>query len=307
MSQLFWIFALSVFFLTSGFAKLEDYFKKAPGKSSAHSMKNIDFIYTINLDQRPEKFQKCTQQLHPYQIYPYRFSAVNGWELTLETITDVGVRYMPGMTGGFWGTSYLDASFEAHHEVIQNYGQVYFCHCMGRGPIGIALSHFSILQDALDSGYRTIWVMEDDIEIVQDPRVLSYLIRKLDSEVGKGNWDILFTDRDTKNQNGEYVPCRGYAKSPNFEPKDPKRFDQDKNVGPHFRRIGARYGAYSMIVRRSAMEKILHYAKKHNIFLPYDMMFYLPENMKLYTVRRDVVTTEARAISDNGGPNYLSK
>ncbi|MFI5334690.1 MAG: hypothetical protein ACHQT8_05960 [Chlamydiales bacterium] len=31
------------------------------------------------------------------------------------------------------------------------------------------LSHLSILQDAFDSGYETIWVMEDDIEVVRNP------------------------------------------------------------------------------------------------------------------------------------------
>ncbi len=304
MKNLIWCFLL---FFSSAFAKLEDHFKPAPRKASIHSYRNIDFIYLINLDQRPEKYLKCVKQLYPYQIYPYRFSAVNGWELSLETINDVGVKFMPGMTGGFWGTSYLDPTYSPHHEIIHTEGQVYFCHCMGRGPIGISLSHLSILQDALDSGYETIWVMEDDIELVQDPRSIPDLIQKLDAKVGKGNWDLLFTDRDTKDQQGNYVPCKGYARSPNFEPVSPDRFSQERNVGSEFRRIGARYGAYSMIVRRSAMEKILHYAKTHNIFLPFDMMFYLPESMKLFTVQKDVVTTEARAISDNGGANYLQK
>jgi len=304
MKHIVWFWILLSSF---AFAKLEDHFKKAPGKMSIHSMRNIDFIYTINLDQRPEKFRKCTEQLHPYGIYPYRFSAVNGWELSLETINDVGVKFEKGMSGGFWGTSYLDETFMPHHEIIQNIGQVYFCHCMGRGPIGIVLSHLSILQDALDSGYETIWVMEDDIEIVEDPRKLSDLIEQMDKKIGKNNWDILFTDRDTKNQNGEYVPCKGYARSLNFKPSNPNKFSIEKNVGSTFRYIGARYGAYSMIVRRSGIKKILQYAKTYNIFLPYDMFFYLPEGMTMYTVRNDVVSTEARAISDNGSPNYLNK
>jgi GR25 family glycosyltransferase involved in LPS biosynthesis len=307
MKKTIWMVTLFSLFSLTAFAKLEDHFKKALGKSPMHSMQNIDFIYTINLDQRPEKFSKCIEQLHPYGIYPYRFSAVNGWELSLETIQDVGVKFESGMTGGFWGTSYLDQTLMPHHEIIQNLRQVYFCHCMGRGPIGIVLSHLSILQDALDSGYETIWVMEDDIEIVQDPRQLSDLIRQMDKKIGKNRWDILFTDRDTKNQEGQYVPCKGYARSPNVEPRNPNKFLIEENVGSVFRRIGARYGAYSMIVRRSAMQKILDYAKTYHIFLPYDMFFYLPEGMNIFTVQNDVVTTEARAASDNGGPNYLKK
>jgi hypothetical protein len=103
------------------------------------------------------------------------------------------------------------------------------------------------------------------------------------------------------------VPCRGYAKSPNVEPKDPEKFKLERDVSSTFRSVGARFGAYSMIVRRSGMEKILHYAKTYNIFLPYDLFYYLPEGMAMFTVRKDVVTTEVRAISDNGAPNYLDK
>ena len=80
-------FALLIFFHCE--AAVADHFKKALGKSDIHRMKNIDFIYMINLDQRPEKFEKCINQLHPFGIYPYRFSAVNGWELTIEAINDV--------------------------------------------------------------------------------------------------------------------------------------------------------------------------------------------------------------------------
>lgn len=288
-------------------AKVEDHFKLAPNKKTTHKMKNIDFIYTINLDARPEKFQKCLDQLLPYGIEPYRFSAVNGWELSLKDINDVAVSYESWMDGRMFGTSYLPENRgEPSHEQVHVPQKKYFCHCMSRGAIGIVLSHLSILQDAYDSGYQTIWVMEDDIEIMQDPHLLSSLVKKLDSLVGPKGWDVLFTDQDTKNQNGEYVPCLGYALRPNFSPKNPKRFAEREKIGP-FTKVGARYGAYSMIVRRSGMKKILDFIKQHNIFLPYDMDFYLPNNISMYAVQEDVVSTEPMAISDNGGPNYLKK
>ena len=151
-------------------ADVEDHLKKVTNKSSAYSMKNIDFIYLINLDQRPEKLRLSLDQLSPFQIYPCRFSAVNGWELSLEALNDVGLKYSPEMEGGFLGTCYhLDGNFEPSHETIEVYGQTYFSHCLARGPIGICLSHISVLQDAYTSGYETIWVMEDDIEVIQDP------------------------------------------------------------------------------------------------------------------------------------------
>ena len=289
------------------FAKLEDHFKPALNKSGVHKIKNIDFIYTINLDARPEKFQKCLDQLLPYGIEPYRFSAVNGWELTLDDINDVCLTYEPWMNGSMFGTSYLpENDGMPSHELVSVPGKKYFCHCMSRGAVGIVLSHLSILQDAYNSGYETVWIMEDDIQLIQNPHNLSGLIKKLDQAVGKGKWDILFTDQDTKNQNGEYVPCKGYALRPNFTPKNPSRFSERNSVGI-FTKTGARYGAYSMIIRRSGMSKILNFFKKHQVFLPYDMDFYLPNDIQIYAVQEDVVSTEPTALSDNGGPNYLKK
>lgn len=304
----------SVFFLlltlsaSFSYGDIAKHLKKPLDKDEGHSIRNIDFIYVINLDQRPEKFESCVKQLAPYGIRPYRFSAVNGWELPFETINDVGVKFQPGMQGAFWGTSYFSEMQGApKHELIQNYGQTYFCHCMSRGAIAIVLSHLSVLQDAYDSGYETIWVMEDDIEILKNPHVLSELIDKLDQLMSKNGWDVLFTDRDTKNQKGDYVPCLGYALRPNFTPPDPLKFQSRKNVSKDFSMIGARYGAYSMIVRRSGMKKILDFIKTHYIFLPYDMDNYLPPSIRMFAVQNDVVSTQPKALSDNGAPNYLKK
>jgi len=291
-------------------ASIESYFKKAVDKPAVYQqIQNIDFIYTINLDQRPEKFVHCVDALAPYGIYPYRFSAVNGWELSLEAINNLGIQYQQGMMKNLWGTVYLpDGDFEPYHEILHVPGRNYFSHCLSRGAIGIVVSHLSVLQDAYDSGYKIIWVMEDDIEVIQNPHVLSHLINRLNALTKKnGGWDILFTDQDTKNQEGKYVPCMGYAKRPNYTPNNTKRFSSRADLGKVFRSVGARYGAYSMIVSRSGMKKILKFFKTYKIFLPYDMDFYMPDDIIMYTVINDVVSTQPRALSDNGAPNYNNR
>ncbi len=288
--------------------ELEYYFKRAEGKSDVHSMGNIDFIYVINLDERPEKFQHTIDELKPYGITPYRFSAVNGWNLGVESLNHLGVKFGPWMSSGIMGTSYLlQDEGKPSHEMIHVPGKTYFSHCMSRGAIGIVLSHLSILQDAFDSGYETIWVMEDDIEVKRDPRLLVEMIDKLDELVGKNGWDVLFTDQDTKTQDGTYVPCSAYAPRPNFTPPNPYKFQIKEDISPDFRRLGARYGAYSMIVRRSGMKKLLDFFKQYSIFLPYDMDFTQPPGISFFNVRDDVVSTQPRALSDNGAPNYKSK
>lgn len=290
-------------------AEIEDHFRKVVNKSSCYSLKNIDFIYMINLDQRPEKLKMSLDQLASYGIYPCRFPAVNGWELTLEEINDVGVKFSPEMEGGFMATCY-PARLEGKpsHELIQNYGQTYFVHCLARGAIGCTLSHLSILQDAWDSGYETIWVMEDDIHVLKDPRVIPALIEKLDEVVGKNEWDVLFTDRDFRSANGAHTPAYGAAKRPDyafFQYANDYSFKID--VSPEFRRIANRYGTASMIIRRSGIKKILQFFKAHQMYLPYDMDLIYARGIKLYTVNEDVVSNLTQALSDVGGPFYLEK
>ncbi len=284
-------------------AALVDHFKKIEGKDPAlHGMKNIDFIYMINLDERPEKYQRSLNQLQPYGVTPYRFSAVNGWKLSLADINDVGVKYTHDMDGGFLATSYLTPDLQPIHSVIKNLGQTYFVHCFARGTIGIALSHLSILQDAYDSGYETIWVMEDDIKVVQDPNKLSELIDRLDAKVK--DWDILFTNQDIINSKGTYTQNRGFARRPNFKPTNPSKFAMRTTIDSEFLKIGARFGAHSMIVRRSGMEKLLNFFKTYQIYLPYDIDYYLPEGIQLYALIDDVVANIPGAASDNGVPSY---
>ena len=288
----------------------EAYFKKPLNKEGNHRFGKIDFIYMINLDQRPEKFTRSLQQLALYGIEPYRFSAVNGWELSIEAIQDVGIQYYPGVVLDRFGTRYfLDQQGEEQSEHGQQWGipTTYFSHCMTRGAIGIVLSHLSVLQDAYDSGYEMIWVMEDDIEVKAHLSLLSELIDQLDRLAGEDGWDILFTDPDTKNGLGTYVPCDSYAWRPNYTPANVERFALRIDLSSDLKRVGSRYGAYSMIVRRSGMEKILEFLKTYSIFLPFDMEFTQPDDIRLYSVTRDVVSTCPGAISDNGVPRYLEK
>jgi GR25 family glycosyltransferase involved in LPS biosynthesis len=297
-----------LFLVNSVHGDLEDHLKIPLNKSDIHQMRNIDFIYLINLDERPEKLKLSLDQLAPFGIIPYRFSAVNGWKLSLEAINDIGLKFSPEMTGGFMGTSYLEQdNYKESHEIIQKPGKTYFCHCMARGTIGIAMSHISILQDAENSGYEAIWVMEDDIEVLKDPRLISDLIDQLDAAVGKENWDILFTDKDIRDGDGNHKPCYWSAQRPDFiKQASYNNYAARTPINSQFIQIGARYGATSMIVRKSGIKKLMQFFRAHQVFLPYDMEYILPTGIKLFSVTEDVVSNLPKALSDNGGPNYLT-
>ncbi len=296
---------------TSSYAQLSDHLKKAEGKNEIHKARNIDFIYMINLDQRPEKFALASEQLHRYGIQPYRFSAVNGWELSLETINDVGLKYLPGMTPLFATAFPFEAEGSPSHEFMTQYGKTYFTWGMARGPIGIALSHLSVLKDAWDSGYETIWVMEDDIEVMQDPNQISDLIDKLDALVGGKNWDVLFTDIDYRGRDGNHLDAYGAPRRPDmdcsWEARYAPKYTARAEISSEFKEVTARFGAHSMIVRRSGMKKLLEFAYVHKIYLPFDLDNYLAPDIRRYGLTFDVVTEMLNAISDNGFPFYKEK
>ncbi len=289
------------------YADVEDHLRKVPDKSQMRTIAHIDCIYMINLDQRPEKWDQSIRQLAPYGIVPCRFPAVNGWELSLEEINDIGVLFSPQMEGNFLGTCYpFHQNFEPSHEVIQYYGQTYFCHCMSRGAIGIALSHISVLQDAFDSGYETIWVMEDDIDVKQSPHLLSEMIDRLDQLIGKDGWDVLFTDRDIRNIYGDYIPNFYAGRRPDMAASlGENSYSLREQISPDFLKIGSRSGAHSMVLRKSGIKKLLDFFKSHQIFFPYDMEYILPFGIRLFSLMNDIVSNLPGASSDNGGPNYL--
>jgi GR25 family glycosyltransferase involved in LPS biosynthesis len=283
---------------------IEKYFKPALNKANYHSMPGIDFIYMINLDQRPEKYESTINELKPYGIVPYRFSAVNGWELSFEALDQLGIFYEPGTPEGPICSVYRHVGDKEYmsFEIMKEPGVSYFCHSMSRGAIGIILSHLSVLQDAYDSGYNTIWVMEDDIRVVTDPHELSLMISVLDNLAP--DWDVFFTDTETKNSDGNPVYCGGIRPRPNFALRSLDYYVNRTRLNRDIVKMGLRFGTYSIIVRRSGMKKLLDFFKTYKLFFPYDLDCFYPTDIKFYACTRDIVTTTAGGLSDNGNPTY---
>lgn len=278
-------------------ADFEKHLKKIIKKTKGHTIRNVDFIYMINLDHRTEKWADSINQLAPYNIIPFRFSGIYGKNLSNKVINDIGVKYSHWMDRKEEAV-YLDSSRTFKKERPTVIGRTYFSPSITFGALGIILGHLSIIKDALDSNYNTIWVMEDDIEVIQDPHLISDMIDHLDDLVGKEGWDILFTDKNSKDVRGNLY-CIEHAWRPNFFPPNPARFSMSKMISDKIMKIGARYGAYSMIIRRSGMKKIYNFIKTYQIFLPYDMEYILPDHMQMFTVIDDIVSTNPHAISDN--------
>jgi GR25 family glycosyltransferase involved in LPS biosynthesis len=267
-------------------------------------MAGIDFIYMINLDERPEKYVRTMQAFEPYEIYPYRFSAVNGWKLSFEAMDELGIIYQPSMTEGPLSTVYrhVDGVEYASNEIMKEPGVTYFSHCLSRGAIGCLMSHLSVLQDAYDSGYKTIWVMEDDVEIVRDPHEISHLIQILDSLAP--DWDIFFTDPDIHGAGGHRSYCGGIEPRPNFRTHAVEYYRNREQTHPDIVKLGLRFGSHSMVIRRGGIQKLLDYFKTNKLFFPYDMEYHFPTEIKRYASTYDIVTNIGGGASDNAQPTY---
>lgn len=306
-----------------GCANLTKHLKTGIGKEAKNkAIEHIDAIYLINLDQRPEKLEKTMRQLDPYGIIPYRFSAIYGWGLSNEALNEVGMKYQKNMVKGKWVFHYpAETDAPPQFELLSEE----FCGktCVERnttpGAIGCALSHLSILQNAYDQGYETIWVLEDDISVQDDPHKLGAYIAKLDALIGRNGWDILYTDMDTLDnliyqQDNDFISelkGAGYYWRPDLELSDQKRFTKRTVINEDFLRIGCRMRAHSIIYRRSGIKKILDFEKKHSLFLPYDNELPLIPDIKMVNLRHDVVTvfldsSDTRNNSFTKGPVWES-
>jgi hypothetical protein len=293
-----WLFPLV------GWSAVSDHLRVLQDKSPVSSIRNIDYIYVINLDHRREKYEQTVQELAPYGIVPYRFSAVNGWKLPIEVIWDVSLEFKEGMRLGGMGTVYkIDPENKKEylsHEIVDQLGERYLVHCASRGMIGCLLSHLTVMQDALFSDYEVVWICEDDIEVVRNPYSLSSYIDDLDRIVGRENWDVLFTFRDYRGPNGEYIVAYGANYRPNIDTHNQEQFMIDKPISDELRQVGTRFGTQSMIWTRQGIEKVLKFYDEYKCFIPYDMDLVLVPNIRMYSTRQDVVTNRLNALTDLG-------
>lgn len=283
---------------------IEKYLRPAENKSAPQCMMNIDFIYMINLDKRPEKYLNTMKVFEPYGIFPYRFSAVNGWDLSFEDLEQLGVIYEPGMPEGPIATVFRHENAEEYisFEIMKEPGISYYCHSLSRGAIGCILSHLSVLQDAYDSGYHVIWVMEDDVKAVSNPHELSSLIAVLDNQAP--DWDVLFTDDEAKNGDGNRVYCGAIRPRPTVQLQSVDYYRHRAYVNGDIIKLGLRFGSYSMIIKRPGMKKILDFYKTHKIYFPYDIDYRFVPDINMYSCTRDIVTNISGATSDNGVPTF---
>lgn len=285
-------------------SEIERYLRKPEKIENKEQVYGIDQIYLINLDQRPERLQEMREQLAPFSIFPSRLSAIHGWRLALSDLQQIGLQYRPGMDNG------ADKVYKPCLRPLELreipldetcYGKACFHPRFTPGAIGCALSHLSVIHDALSNGFKTIWILEDDARVVKNPHLLSHTIEKLDELTGK-QWDALYTDDRAHFE--AFTP--GTVWRPDLPDLCYEPLYEYSPFGNEFMRIGGRCQAHSVILRESGMRKIYDFETKRGLFMPYDVEISFASDMLLYNLKDEIVWGGfgASRISDTDFDNF---
>lgn len=258
-----WVWTLFLSASLSGANVVENYLVEADQINHFSGIYFIDCVYVINLQRRFDKWENVNDQLNKYSIYPTRFNAIDGWKLSKQDV------------------DLLIGSYPMRMRV---------------GQICCLLSHLSVIKSAYDRGFQCIWVCEDDIDIVEDPHQLSFILLNL--YCIDFYWDILYTDIDTKGNNGIRVQSLMSDFRPDQENEPIEYYRQRIRINDDISEIKQRFGAYSMIISRNGMEKILRYFTSLYLWTAYDIDIHYIPNIKQYSMNRDIVTINYLLPSD---------
>jgi GR25 family glycosyltransferase involved in LPS biosynthesis len=241
-------------------------------------MEGIDAVYIINLEKRPRKWIESIKRLKKWGIAANRFVAIDG---ALLQPSDFSVLCDKGRRG------------------------------VSPGQVGCLLSHLSVMQEALKRGCEVVWICEDDIVLLKDPHLLSDYLQELTKASPK--WDIFYTDSQVrytkamdakKAQRGErYIPIL----TPHaWRPAAQKTtytlawWNTRIPLTDNIEQLRYRHGAYSYIISKRGMEKVMAYFATHKLVAPYDVDIHLvPGILQYCPLGQEIVSVDTTsAISD---------
>lgn len=277
---------------------IKRHLKKIENKNEEKQIEKIDFIYLINLDKRPDRLIKCREQFAKYGICPHRFPAIHGWDISQSVFDDIGTKVLPGMKFDRpIHFSPVPGGAKPYMMNLSSVGKTCVHYTMAAGALGVYLSHLSLLYDADQSQYQTIWVLEDDITVTEDPHRLTECIEKLD-QAAQANWDILYTDNDDCFTSSNVMAHMGHGSLGRPGIPMTEGLLEHQNIGNDFIKIGGRCQAHSMIIRRSGIRKILDFILPRGMFRPYDTDIPYVPNLTFYNSLQDIVHGRDRTFSD---------
>lgn len=242
---------------------IENYLTEVDIQNFISGIDNVDSVYIINLEHRPKKWTETKNLFNSFGIHPNRVNAINGWKLSKEDQQVLSGNYPLRLRGG---------------------------------QIGCILSHVSTLQDASKRGYNVVWICEDDIQICENPHQLSNLISEL--SIIDPEWDVLYTDSDTRNGQGKTVPSVASDFRPDFPHMDLNYYTKTEIINKDLIKKNQRFGAYSYILSKKGIEKILNHFLNNYLWTAYDIDMHYTPGIRQYCIRRDLVSINWKKPSD---------
>ncbi len=243
---------------------LTDYLKKTTINERPSGIPSIDCIYVINLDHRKDRWNRLSELFSKMNLNVNRFSAIIGSQLTTRQRQEMSGPYPILLSGD---------------------------------EIGCLLSHLSIIKDAYDRGFSTVWILEDDVEFLEEAKALVPYIKNL-CAIDK-EWDILYTDTNSRDPlNGYFhpidVPARPHQHLPPFN-----ELAKRVPVGFDLERLGVRYGMGSVIYSRRGLEKVYNYFAHLYLWFPFDWDIHLIPDIREYGITRDMITNLRHGFAGN--------
>ncbi|MFZ4772628.1 MAG: glycosyltransferase family 25 protein [Chlamydiia bacterium] len=230
--------------------------KKIDSFESPTHLKFVDCVYVVNLESRPEKWDRTNKFLLDQGVKATRFIGVDGFDLSSE-----------------------------EQLLITNGNPFNF----SPGQIGCYLSHISIYQHAFENNFDYIWICEDDIQPVADIHQISSLIQELNKF--DRHWDVLYTDIDYAGWDGTFIteqtihlPPQRAAERAYFT----KKFHR-KNISPTLQKLGLRFGTYSYLVSRRGVQKYIQHFAKKVMECPIDADMHYIRGLREYCTRHNIV------------------
>jgi GR25 family glycosyltransferase involved in LPS biosynthesis len=146
------------------------------------------------------------------------------------------------------------------------------------GALGCLLSHVSIYKNALDEGFETIWICEDDIEFKQDAEKVSLLLKQL-SELDP-EWDVLYTDSCLRSKDLQ-------------QPRPGQSFYTQvySPINNDLVKIHGRFNTHSMIFSKKGLKKVYQYFTHGLLWGPIDIDIHYTPDIREYCARRNLVTS----------------
>ena len=198
-------------------------------------------IYIINLDYRPEKFEKVKNSFTEKDINFIRFNAINGKTLC-ENYVDT------------YSTIILSDGNDKQEYKIHNHNLKY-------GEIGCYLSHTTLWYNCIKYNLPFIIVAEDDIiktEHFSFENIINAL-NELNNNITTQNWDILFLSKakDTTN-NKHNMGFKYKLNGLEYKYNDKYEIEPSKeNKLKYVKKIDPRCGLHFYIIRRDACIKCM--------------------------------------------------